>query len=341
LTFVQRGNAQERRPVPATPLRLDLLVNPYGASLRVQEAIASVDELHLPRPEQQAQLRRCLAERHGLPEGWIVLGNGIDDLVLATLKLPGRPVVLFPPTDESICRLAAWLGVETAGAERSDRYMVELGPNADELPRGSIAYVQSPNDPTGTILTAQEAVRLARRCRLLIVDERHAPYSPRTLVPYVREFENVVVLRTFETWAGLAGLPIAYAIAPAALAAAIGERRFRQEVAGAAVIAAQATMQDLPWVEATVERVREEKARLFRTLRKLNMVQPFPSWANFLLARVERGEADHFAAELFRRAIRVHRPSHPALANCFRISATTAEATAALKAAFIEAAREL
>lgn len=325
----------------ATPLRLDLLVNPYGASLRVPEAIASIDDLHLPRPEQQAQLRRCLAERHGIPEGWIVLGNGIDDFVLATLKLPGSPVVLFPPTDESVGRLAAWLGVATVSVERSGRYLVEMGPDGDGVPRGSIAYVQSPNDPTGTILTAPEAVRLARRCRVVIVDERHGAYSPRTLLPYVREFENVVVLRSFETWAGLAGFPIAYAFAPPALAAAIGERRFRQEVAGAAVIAAQATMQDLPWVEATVERVREEKARLFRTLRKLNMVQPFPSWANFLLARVERGDADHFAAELYRRDIRVHRPSHPSLAQCFRISATTAEATAALKTAFIEAAREL
>jgi histidinol-phosphate aminotransferase len=199
----------------------------------------------------------------------------------------------------------------------------------------------SPNDPTGTILTAQDAVRLSRKCALLIIDERHAPYSPRTLIPLVREFDNVVVLRTFETWAGLNGFPIAYAIAPPRLAAALSDGRFHLSIASSALVAAHATLDDLPYVLATVERVREEKARLFRTLRKLNMIRPHASWANFLLVRIERGDADAFSTEVRRRDIAVHRPLQTGMGNYFRISATTAEATAALKNALIEVAATL
>ena len=87
-------------------------------------------------------------------------------------------------------------------------------------------------------------------------------------------------------------------------------------------------------------RVREEKSRLYRTLRKLNMIRPHPSWANFMLARIERGDPDMFEHALRDRAIVIHRPPHPELSNCFRISATTPEATGALKEALIEAAAE-
>jgi histidinol-phosphate aminotransferase len=330
-----------RTPVLSLPYRLDLLPNPYGPSLRVPEAIASVDDLHLPHPDRVSRLRRCIAELHGVGEPSIVLGNGIDELLLAAIRLGSRPVLVFPPTDESTIRLAGLAGAEIVARERGERFEIELDAADRVLPANCMAIVQSPNDPTGTILTGQDVVRLARRMKLVIIDERHAAYSPRTLVPFTREFDNVVVLRSFEFWAGLTGLPIAYGIAPQRLAAALNECRFHRDVAIGPVIAAQATMEDLPWVGATVERVRDEKSRLYRTLRKLNMIRPLPSWANFLLAHVERGDPDHFQAELHRRGIHIHRPSHTSIDDCFRISATTGDATNALKCALIEAAREI
>jgi histidinol-phosphate/aromatic aminotransferase/cobyric acid decarboxylase-like protein len=71
------------------------------------------------------------------------------------------------------------------------------------------------------------------------------------------------------------------------------------------------------------------------------MIQPFTSWANFVLARVERGDADLFAAELHRRGISVHRPCHPELRDHFRITATSIEATTALKNALIAVASDI
>jgi histidinol-phosphate aminotransferase len=322
-------------------MRLDLLVNPFGPSLRVQEAIASSDDLHLQQPRQAEQLRQRIAEFHAVPTTWITLGNGIDELIEALLRMNSGPVALFPPTDPDQARLATLMGKEIVEIPRSHRFAIEIDPATLELPSETIGLALSPNDPTGTILSAQEAVRLSRKCTFLIIDERHSAYSPRTLLPLVREFENVVVLRTLETWAGLSGFPIAYAVAPPKLASALDERRLRPWIATASLIAATATFDDLPYVLATVERVRDEKARLFRTLRKLNMVRPFPSWANFLMAHVERGDIAEYGSELANRDIVVHRPRQPGLECFFRISATTAEATAALKNALIDVAATL
>lgn len=343
MTASRAGRTQERtlsRPLMSRH-RLDLLVNPFGPSLRVLDAIASNDDLHLPRDDDADRLRARLGEMHGLPPNWVVLGNGIDDLLFAATRLTLDPVVTFPPTDGSHARLAAVAGRKIREIARSHRFAIELDPAGPQVHRGSVAIAMSPNDPTGTILTAQDAVRLARSCAYVVVDERHAAYSPRTLLPLVREFDNVIVLRTLETWAGLSGFPIAYALAPPKVAAALGERAFHRSIASSAIVAAHATLDDLPRVLAGVERVRDEKARLYRTLRKLNMIRPLPSWANFLLARVERGDPDHFAAELHRRGFRLFRPAHAALAGHFRISAVSSEATTALKNALIDIAADI
>jgi histidinol-phosphate aminotransferase len=326
------------------PLRLDLLVNPYGPSIRVQEAIAAATDLHLPTYARETALRRNLAETIGVPAEWLALTAGVDEAVAAILNWlrDAGPVVLFPPSDISQEHLLRINGIESLRIPRSHRFAVEIDPVEDwQLPSCATALVMSPNDPTGTLLSPQDAVRLARRCQIVVVDERHGEYGGRSLVPLVREFDNLIVLQTFETWAGLAGLPLAYAIAPPTLAGQLARYRPRPELPAASLVAAEATLADLAYVRAVAHRVREEKARLYRTLRKLNMVRPLQSWANFLLARVERGDPILFERELAERGILVHRPPQPELGDFLRFSAVGPESTLELKRALIEIAATL
>lgn len=329
-------------------IRLDELRNPYGASVRVMDALAGLDE-QSDGDRGAEDLRRRLAGQHGVAPEAILLANGGDEL-LTTLLLwwrqgaanePG-PLILFPPSEAGQARQAALHGIETVEVHRGPSFRLELDPAlAAELPTDSLALVDSPNDPTGAVLSSQEAVRLARVCRAVVVDERHVEYGARTLLPLVREFENVLVLRTMETWAGLWWLPFGYAIGPPALIRQIGRFRPSGGVAQGAVVAAAATLDDLPYVQATVRRVREERSRLYRTLRKLNMVRPFPSWGSFVLVRVERGKRERIVRELARRGVTVHSPTQPGMEEYLRISATRAEETDALRDALIDLAIDM
>jgi histidinol-phosphate aminotransferase len=157
----------------------------------------------------------------------------------------------------------------------------------------------------------------------------------------VREFDNLVVLQTLETWAGLAGLPVAYAIAPPPLVRQLARFGRSSGITAAAVTAGLATMDDIAYVRATVQRVREERNRLYRMLRKLNMLRPVPSLANFVLAHVERGTASYFVEALAEQGIRVNVPSDPQLSDYLRFSAISPEATDRLKVALIEIAAQL
>jgi len=322
------------------PQRMDLLANPYAPSLHVLEALSSDDQYRRSAPVLFGSLIERIADRESISPDWIALGAGVDDLLIAIMRAfgHGENLVLFPPTDDRVAELAERLGQTHVLVPRSSRFALDLDrPGLPAFPPAALSIVQHPNDPTGTPVTVQEAVRLIRRSRLLVVDERHAGYGARSLLPLVREFDRIIVLRTFETWAGLTALPLAVAIgAPEAI------HRLREhqliDPPAAALVAAHASLDDQVTLDRGIHRVREEKASLYRMLRKMNMLSPYPSWANFILAQVERGEAATMRTELMVRDIVVHAPAQPELASTLRISATTPEATAALRAALIELA---
>lgn len=333
------------RPAPddREPIRLDQLENPYGPSLAVYEALSDAGDW-AAEPASSGRLRRQLAGLEGVSPAWLLPGNGIDELLEALFlwRRDRGPLVLFPPSNPSDRRRADLHRMPVINLQRTSAFALDLDlDTVSDLPPGCWAIVQSPNDPTGTLLESHDAVRLARSCELVVIDERHGAYSGRSLLPLVREFENIVLLQTLETWAALRSFPVAYAIGPPPLLRELDAFRGRQEIAAGSARAAIATIEDLAHVRSTVHRVRLERSRLYRMLRKLNMISPCPSWANFLLAQVERGTPAVLVKGLAERGIWVYQPSSPGLDRMLRISAGTAEHTDALKRALIDIGLDL
>ncbi len=342
-----RGTVSSPRPALSTgrPRRLDQLHNPFGPSVQVFDALTNADRLSYLNDDDAHRLRQRLAHHAEINADQLILANGMDELLDMILlwRHHRGPVVLFPPTDPSHRTIVERHGGDVLEHRRSSSFAFDsLASQVPEIPARSTAIVQSPNDPSGTLLGTPDAVRLARACEVVVVDERHGEYAARSLLPVAQEFDNVIVARSFETWAGLAGLPFAYAIAPRRLAHELRGYLRPSGIAAGAAAATAATLDDMAYMQATVRRVRQERTRLWRTLRKLNMVSiPYPTSSNFILARVERGDAGFFARELERRGIMVHRPSDPDLTERhLRITATTPEQTEALKRALIEIAAE-
>jgi histidinol-phosphate aminotransferase len=346
--FAGRGPDHWNRMIAPEParFRLDLVANPFGPSDAVIDAIATIDSSAwlLPAEEQEATLRARLGALAGVPASWVTLANGIDELhaMIAAWRGAAGPLLLFPPSDPGLTRWLEGHADQVEAIPRTARFAIPVEANGKTLPRGATAIVMSPNDPTGTILSGHEAVRLSRQCAFLVVDERHGGYSPRSAIPLAREFENVIVLQTFETWASLPALPLAWAISPPPIARELAHFVRPSGIARLPVVAALATLDDHDAVRASLRRVMSEKGRLFRQMRKLSMVSPpYPSWANFLLLRVERGTSDFFVPRLHDRGIEIFAVENPELPNHFRASAVSADATNALKQALIDIALDL
>ena len=149
-----------RRALPTTPpFRLDVLPNPFGPSVHVHDALASADDLHLPAGPLETRLHLRLAALHLVGPDWLTIANGIDELLGMILlwRREAGPLAIFPPTAPEPACLAALHGLETFAWRRSAWFTVDVESNQiRDFPRRATAYVQSPNDPTGTLLGNQD-----------------------------------------------------------------------------------------------------------------------------------------------------------------------------------------
>ena len=316
------------------PIRMDLDGNPLGPTEHVASTLAAGAS---GRDEEAlaTALREEVAIFAGVSARSIRLVQRIDELAAAWIARAGAeaPVIVFPPGGE---RIAIADSRRRVVVHRGPGFQPDIDPEtASELPTGAIAVLMSPHDPSGALTPAQDVVRLARACDLVIVDQRHGGYSPRTLVPLAREFDNVVILDTLETWGGLDAFPVGWAIGSPATLDRLGGVG---TVPSGSLLAGLAVFEDLANVRAAIRAVRDERSRMYRMLRKLNLVQPLPSWANFMLVRVTRGDRDAIVSGLASRGILVHVPDGPGLERFIRISAGRPDDTDALRRALVEIA---
>lgn len=326
-------------------VKLDMNENPYGTTIHVQEALASLDRYHRYPDPNQTTTRQRLAQYTGMPAERIMIGNGsaelLDLILLATID-PGDQVIVPIPTYESYAqRPVAFAGV-VRPVSRTPEFELDIEAiEAAITERTKLILVASPNNPTGNMLTSQQLVRLLRTGALVVVDEAYYEFATKTLLPYTREFDNIVVLRTFSKWAGLAGLRVGYGIFPPALAEAIWAIKQPNSVSIAGLKAIEAVLDDIDYIRETISRIRVERGRLYRSLRKLNFLQPYPSLGNFLLCRVTRGDAHDIYRRLCSRGILVRRFDSPELRNYLRISVGRPEDTNAVMDALRSMAEEV
>jgi histidinol-phosphate aminotransferase len=146
--------------------------------------------------------------------------------------------------------------------------------------------IGSPNNPDGGILPRADLMRFLEMPALVVLDEAYAEFAGETAVDLVPHHSNLVILRTFSKWAGLAGLRVGYAVMPSALAAAVNKLRSPYNVNAAGLVAARASLDDLDYLMGNVRAIVAERDRMLHTLAKIQFLLPLPSKANFILCRV-------------------------------------------------------
>jgi histidinol-phosphate aminotransferase len=336
LPVVDHGSssvAREQRHL----VRLDGAEQPFGPCPAALEAM-NVAECQ-GWPETERDLCRRLGLAFHVSSDAVALWPGIEPLLQRILTAQRRPIVVFPPSTHLLSdgetADVEFVSVTRAAGRRS---VIDAEAAADLSP-DSVAYIDSPSDPLGSIVPAVDVVRLARACRYVVVDERYAEYAGMTLLPLVREFDNLVILRTFETWAGLAQAPCAWVVGAARTRHAIG--LCGERPGDDAIAAACATLDNLPVVEATLRLMRDERSRVYRLLRKFSFLEPLPSWAPFVASRVQLFERNEVWSRLAELGVLLHAPQELGLEQYLRIGIGPRPAMDRLRLALGEIAQEL
>lgn len=319
-------------------IRLDEFRHPFGP------CPAAIDAAELSTRESDerldARLREQLSIVYRVPATAILLFERIDRAIGTIVDTTPGTLVGCPPSASATSIEELWPSRERVVLARGVGRHGTLEPDAAaDLPSQSVAIVESPADPLGNLLKPVDAVRLARACQVLVVDERFVEFAGQSLLSFGVEFDNVIICRSFDAWAGLGSTPCGWAVASRYLVDRLGP--LLEPPRADAMLAALATLENLKSVDATMRLMRDERSRLYRLLRKLSILEPLPSWGPFIAARVAIGSRDEVVAGLRERGLLVHAPAQIGLENYIRIGIGSRIAMDRLRTALLELAPDI
>lgn len=312
-------------------VKLDSNENPYGCSMLVQETLGAFDRYNHYPDAQAERVRDRLATYADTTPDRVAVGCGADeliDLILLTVIDPGDEVIIPAPTFGVYRARTELFGGVAVTVPRDERFDLDLDAMLDAVnPRTKAVFICSPNNPSGNMASPQHIVRLLETGILVILDEAYYEIAGKTCMALTREFDNLVILRTFSKWAGIAGLRFGYGVMPRWLNEEFWKVKPPFNVSVAALLAVEASLDDAEYLHMTVNRIRNEQRRLYRLLKAQDFLRPYPSVANYVLADVTRGDAHDVHELLADRGIMVRKYGEPRLRNSLRISVGKPEET--------------
>jgi histidinol-phosphate aminotransferase len=316
---------------PGQIVKLASNENPLGPSPKAVEAMqAALLKAHFYPDGGAYHLRSAIAGRFGLDLENVILGNGSNEIIEflghAFLQ-PGDNIVVARHAF-SVYRIMAHLfGAETI--EVADPgFVADVDAMAAAVnARTKVIYLANPNNPTGTAVDEAQLDRLVSLVRASVVialDEAYYEFlaGPPDTVKYLRDHENVILLRTFSKIQGLAALRVGFGLGHRRLIQLLHKTRQPFNVNAIAQAGALAGLQD----DEHQARTREitDQGRTFLqgefARRGLEFV---PSSANFILVKV--GDGQDLFQRLLRRGMIIRAMNEYKLPDWIRVSIGTPE----------------
>ncbi len=290
-------SARLGRPI-AEIIKLDANENPYGPSERTRQALATLAFPHIyPDPESRA-LRTALEKYTGIPMEYLVAGSGADELIDLILRLvlePGEAVISCPPTFGMYpfdTQVNAGSLIEVYRRHDFSLDMTGIRKAVAQY-HPKVIFIATPNNPDGGLCDRSVIEEILELPILVVLDEAYMEFcehgklgSEASFLKEAPQRDNLIVLRTFSKWAGLAGLRVGYGTFPKWMHSTIWNAKQPYNVNVAASMAAIAALEDVAALVPVVDALKAERQRLYEGLSSITYLRPYPSQANFILCRV-------------------------------------------------------
>lgn len=321
-------------PNAAGMIKLDAMENPFAwpgelPAPLVNEWLAALRAAELNRyPDPQAAaLKERLRETLGIPrDAGILLGNGSDELIqiaLLALAKPGASVLAPTPTFVMYEILATAVGMRFIGVPLTADFHLDLPRMLETIAheRPAVIFLAYPNNPTGNLFDVQAIEAIVRAASgLVIIDEAYAVFAEESFLPRLREFGQVLVMRTVSKQ-GLAGLRLGLLAGDPLWLEQFDKLRLPYNVNTLTQVSVEFALRHNDALLEQASQIRAERERVFAALAAVPGVRVWPSRANFILFRLSRAAGGVFAA-LKRRGVLIKNldHAHPMLEGCLRVT---------------------
>ncbi|MBE6008053.1 MAG: histidinol-phosphate transaminase [Lachnospiraceae bacterium] len=312
-------------------IKLNANENPYPPSPKAMEAIKNFNgaSLKLYPDSNATKLKEALAKYHGVKKENIFLGNGSDDLLAISFMsfFNSDKPILFPDITYTFYKV--WCSLFSIPYE-NPALKEDFSIDADDYkkPNGGV-IIPSPNAPTGLF----QGLDFIRKIldnnpdSIVIIDEAYVDFGAESALSLLKEYDNLVIARTFSKSRSMAGLRIGYAIASEELIntmEAVKNSYNSYTIDAITIEAATASVKDDEYFRETTAKVISTRERTSNELKKLGF-KVYPSHTNFVLAEHNEKDAKFIFEALKEKNIFIRYFSLPRIDNCLRITIGTDE----------------
>ena len=326
------GLSQEERP-----LLLHNNENPLGPGSKVLASMnRALENGRGGRYPGGVDVGGAIAEMEGIPSDNVMIGNGSTQLLRTATQVftsPTKPLVTGAPSYEEAVQYAGLVGHPVEEIPLDEKMSLDLGAMADASKGAGMVFVNNPNNPTGTLHSADAIGALIERVRgespdtMIVVDEAYHDYvtdpSHETQIPRALADEKVVVARTFSKAHGMAGMRIGWVVAHPDVISRMRRWHYGLSLNIPSLLGAETSIKDKHRIEEEAARNTAARAYTIEWFKK-NGMETTDSQTNFIFARTGM-DARQFRGGCAERNIRVGRDFPPYQDAWARISISTIE----------------
>ena len=331
------GYAPGFQPKQPDAVKLNTNENPWPASPKVFEAIGNLTAENLQKyPEATGDsFRTSAAAVLGIEPENIICTNGGDDLLTLCFRAfcdTNRPVAYAQPTYSLYPVLAEIQGCEAMEIPR------DADGSLDELARinAPLTIVCNPNAPTCEMLRIDSLARLAGKLTgVLLIDEAYVDFAEDNAIRLIKDYDNIIILRSMSKGYSLAGLRFGFGIAQKSLINGLMKIKDSYNADVVALSAATAAISDQPHLKLNIEKIKSERTRLTQQLRSMGF-EVGDSQTNFILAQYGQKNAEDIYKKLEQQDIYIRYFALPGLGDKLRITIGTPQQNDKLLAALKE-----
>jgi histidinol-phosphate aminotransferase len=322
-------------PPASGMVKLDAMENPYSLPTPLREEIAQLTTdapiNRYPDPNA-ASLKAALREALIIPDGMdIMLGNGSDEIIqiiALAFARPGAVLMSVEPAFVMFRMIATFAGMSYAGVPLNLDFTLDVDAMLAAIARHkpAVIFVAYPNNPTGNLFDAAGISRIIDSAPgVVVVDEAYHAFANASFMGKLAQYPNLLLMRTLSK-SGLAGLRLGLLAGRPEWLIQLEKLRLPYNVG---IVTQRITEKVLKHGDVLLQQaaaIKIERAVMSERLRTLDGIEVFPTDANFILFRVNRGNSAMQVFEgLKERGVLIKNldGSHPLLKNCLRVTVGT------------------